>query len=209
MRFDRRITAVDIHADGMPGRVITGGVPDVPGSTMLEKARYLEAHGDDLRKIMLNEPRGYPASCCNLILPSSNPAADHGYVIMEHVEYPAMSGSNTICVATVLIETGMVEVTEPVTRFTLEAPAGLIDITATVKDGKATSITFRNVPAFVAHLGVPVEIPSVGTVTIDIAWGGMFYAITDASAFGLELTPDEGSDIVRLGSMLTLAASEQ
>jgi proline racemase len=209
MRFDRRITAVDIHADGMPGRVITGGVPDVPGSTMLEKARYLEAHGDDLRKLMLNEPRGYPASCCNLILPSNNPAADHGYVIMEHVEYPAMSGSNTICVATVLIETGMVEVTEPITRFTLEAPAGLIDITATVKDGKATSITFRNVPAFVAHLGVPVEIPSVGTVTTDIAWGGMFYAIADASAFGLELTPDEGSDIVRFGSMLTLAASEQ
>ena len=162
MRFDRRITAVDIHADGMPGRVITGGVPDVPGSTMLEKARYLEAHGDDLRKLMLNEPRGYPASCCNLILPSSNPAADHGYVIMEHVEYPAMSGSNTICVATVLIETGMVELTEPITRFTLEAPAGLIDITATVKDGKATSITFRNVPAFVAHLGVPVEIPLRG-----------------------------------------------
>ena len=127
---------------------------------------------------------------------------------MEHVEYPAMSGSNTICVATVLIETGMVEVTEPITRFTLEAPAGLIDITATVKDGKATSITFRNVPAFVAHLGVPVEIPSVGTVITDIACGGMFYAIADASAFGLELTPDKGSDIVRFGSMLTLAASQ-
>ena len=209
MRFDRRITAVDIHADGMPGRVITGGVEDVPGATMLEKARYLESHADELRKIMLNEPRGYPASCCNLVLPSSNPAADYGYVIMEHVEYPAMSGSNTICVATVLIETGMVDVAEPITRFTLEAPAGLIEITAEVAGGKATSITFRNVPAFAAHLGVPVEIPGIGTIETDIAWGGMFYAIADASAFGLELTPDEGADIVRLGSMLTLAASEQ
>ncbi len=209
MRVDRKITAVDIHADGMPGRVITAGVDDVPGATMLDKARYLEAHGDDLRKVMLNEPRGYPASCCNLVLPSSDPAAAFGYVIMEHVEYPAMSGSNTICVATVLIETGMVEVTEPLTRFTLEAPAGLIEIRATVRDGKATSITFRNVPAFVAHLDVPVEIPSVGTVTADIAWGGMFYAIADASDFGLDLTPDEGAEIVRFGSMLTLAASEQ
>ena len=101
MRFDRRITAVDIHADGMPGRVITGGVDDVPGATMLDKVRYLQSRADSLRKLMLNEPRGYPASCCSLILPSTNPAADYGYVIMEHVKYPAMSGSNTICVATV------------------------------------------------------------------------------------------------------------
>jgi len=203
------IQAVDAHADGMPGRVITGGVGDVPGQTMLDKARYLHEHRDDLRRLMLREPRGYPASCCNLVLPSASPAADYGYVIMEHVEYPAMSGTNTICVATVLIETGMVEVTEPVTTFTLEAPAGLIEIRATVEHGKATSVTFRNVPAFAAHLDVPLEIPGVGTVAADIAWGGMFYAIADASQFGLRLTPDEGRDIVRFGAMLTLAASEQ
>jgi proline racemase len=209
MRIGRMIQAVDAHADGLPGRVITGGVGDVPGQTMLDKARYLEQHHDDLRQLMLREPRGYPGSCCNLVLPATSPAADYGYVIMEHVEYPAMSGTNTICVATVLIETGMVTVTEPVTTFTLEAPAGLIEIRATVERGKATSVTFRNVPAFAAHLDVPVEIPGVGTVTADIAWGGMFYAIADASQFGLELTPGEGRDIVRLGNMLTLAASEQ
>ena len=203
------ITAVDAHADGMPGRVVVSGVPSIPGDTMLDKARYIEAHHDALRKVMLNEPRGYPAACCNLVLPSNNQAADYGYVIMEHVEFPPMSGSNTICVATVLIETGMVEVTEPVTRFTLEAPAGLIEIVATVQDGKATSITLRNVPAFAAHLDVPVEIPGIGTVTADIAWGGMFYAIADAEAFGLRLTPDEGHDIARIGRMLTLAANEQ
>jgi proline racemase len=209
MRLGRMIQAVDAHADGMPGRVITGGVGDVPGETMLDKARYLEEYRDDLRRLMLREPRGYPASCCNLVLPSASPAADFGYVIMEHVEYPAMSGTNTICVATVLIETGMVDVTEPVTTFTLEAPAGLIEIRATVENGKATSVTFRNVPAFAAHVGVPVEIPGVGTVTADIAWGGMFYAIADASQFGVELVPGRGRDIVRFGRMLTLAASEQ
>ena len=203
------ITAVDVHADGLPGRVITGGVGKVPGATMLEKARWIERNRDDLRKLMLNEPRGYPGSCCNLVLPSENAAADYGYVIMEHVEYPAMSGTNTICVATALIETGMVEVSEPVTTLTLEAPAGLIRIRATVENGKATSITFRNVPAYAAHLDVPVEIPGVGTVRADVAWGGMFYAIADAAQFGLRLTPDEGADIVRHGEMLTLATSEQ
>lgn len=209
MRFERMITAVDAHAAGLPGRVITGGVGNVPGRTMFEKARYLEQHGDGLRRLMLREPRGYPASCCNVVLPSENPAADFGYVIMEHVEYPAMSGTNTICVATALLETGMVPATEPVTTFVLEAPAGLIEITAQVRDGKATSITFRNVPAFAVHLAVPVEIPSIGTVMTDIAWGGMFYAIADAAQFGLELTPDEGREIVRIGEMLTLATREQ
>lgn len=209
MRLAKMITAVDIHADGLPGRVITGGVGAVPGATMLDKARYLERHADHVRKLMLREPRGYPGSCCNLILPSNNPAADFGYVIMEHFEYPAMSGSNTICVATVLVELGMVEVSEPVTTFTLEAPAGLIEVRATVENGKATSITFRNVPAFAAHLDVPVEIPGVGTVRADIAWGGMFYTIADASQFGLRLSPDEGRDIVKYGEMLRLATSEQ
>jgi proline racemase len=209
VRLNRLINAVDVHADGLPGRVITGGVGDVPGATMLEKARYLQDEADDLRQLMLNEPRGYPASCCNLVLPSNDPAAVYGYVIMEHVDYPAMSGTNTICVATALIETGMVEVSEPVTTFVLEAPGGLIEIRAAVENGKATSITFRNMPAFAAHLGVPVEIPGVGTVEADIAWGGMFYVIADAKQFGLQLTADEGRDIVRFGSMLTLAAREQ
>lgn len=209
MQLTRMINAVDVHADGLPGRVITGGVGAVPGETMLDKARYLEQQADDLRKLMLREPRGYPGSCCNLVLPSNNPAAQFGYVIMEHVEYPAMSGTNTICVATALIELGMVEITEPVTTFTLEAPAGLIEISATVDNGKATSITFRNVPAYAAHLDVPVEIPGVGTVRADIAWGGTFYTIADAAQFGLRLTPDEGRDIVKFGEMLTLATSEQ
>src|SRR5207342_799519 len=142
-----------------------GGVLDVPGATMYDKMCHLRDHADGLRKRMLREPRGYPAANCNLILPSSHPEADAGYVIMEQVEYPPMSGSNTICVATVLIETGMVEVTEPVTELLLETPAGLVGVTAAVRDGKCESVTFRNVPAFAAYLDATIEVPQLGTLT--------------------------------------------
>jgi proline racemase len=209
MRLDRTITAVDAHAGGEPGRVIIGGVHDVPGATMLEKRDHLAEHGDHLRRLMLREPRGYPATCCNLVLPPTDPKADAGYVIMEQAEYPAMSGSNTICTATVLIETGMVKVTEPITDLVLEAPAGLIRVRAEVRDGKALSITFENVPAFAIEINAPVEVPEIGRVKVDVAWGGMFFAIVEASALGLQLTPDEGRDIVRLGEMVKAAAREQ
>src|SRR2546422_2201242 len=130
------ITAVDAHAGGEPGRVITGGVLDVPGRTMFEKMTWLRTHADHLRLRMLREPRGYPAANCSLILPPADPQADAGFVIMEQVEYPPMSGTNTICVVTVLIETGMVPVSEPVTRLKLETPAGLIAVDADVHNGK-------------------------------------------------------------------------
>ena len=203
------ITAVDAHACGEPGRVITGGVLDVPGAGMFEKMTWLRDHADHIRKRMLREPRGYPATCCNLILPPTCPEADAGFVIMEQMEYPAMSGTNTICVVTVLIETGMVKVTEPITRLTLETPAGLIGIEAEVRDGKARRVTFRNVPAFAAHLDAAVEVRGIGTVTVDVAWGGMFYVIADASPLGLRLAPDEAKDIVRVAEMIKAAAREQ
>jgi proline racemase len=169
------ISAVDAHAAGEPGRVIVGGVLDVPGNTMLEKRLYLERNGDGLRRRMLREPRGYPALCCNLIVPPTDPQADAGFIIMEQTEYPAMSGSNIICVATVLIETGMVPVREPTTQLTLEAPAGLVKVDAEVSNGKATGITFENVPAFAVHLDAKLEVPELGEVTVDVAYGGMFY----------------------------------
>jgi proline racemase len=207
--FSRTITAVDAHACGEPGRVITGGVPDVPGSTMFEKMTYLALHDDALRKLMLREPRGYPAANCNLILPPTRPEAQAGYVIMEQVEYPPMSGTNTICVATVLIETGMVAAREPATRLVLESPAGLIEVDAEVSGGRVTGVTFRNVPAFAAHLDAPVEVRGLGTVKVDVAWGGMFYVIADAAPLGLRLEPEEARDIVRVGEMIKAAAREQ
>src|SRR6478736_6803397 len=203
------IEAVDAHAAGEPGRVIVGGVTGVPGATMLEAMTWLQANRDDLRLRMLREPRGYPAANCNLILPSYDPEADAGYVIMEQVEYPGMSGTNTMCVVTVLLETGIVPMIEPVTELTLEAPAGLIRVKAACRDGKVTAVTFRNVPAFATHLATPVEVPHLGTVTVDVAYGGMFYVIADAASFGLSLTPDEGADIVRITEMIKAAANEQ
>ncbi|MEP6639759.1 MAG: proline racemase family protein [Chloroflexota bacterium] len=209
LRIGPVIEAVDAHAAGEPGRVIVGGVQGVPDGTMFEAMTWLQTNRDDLRLRMLREPRGYPASNCNLILPSAHPEADIGFVIMEQVEYPGMSGSNTMCVVTVLLETGMLPMTEPVTELTLEAPAGLIRVTAECRDGKVRAVTFRNVPAFATHLDAPVEVPQLGTVTVDVAYGGMFYVIADAAGFGLRLTPDEGADIVRITEMIKAAANEQ
>lgn len=209
MRLSNMIQAVDAHACGEPGRVIVGGVLDVPGATMFDKMCHLQTHGDALRKRMLREPRGYPAANCNLILPPTHPEADAGYVIMEQVEYPGMSGTNTICVTTVLLETGMVPMREPVTELTLEAPAGLIRIKADCVNGKVRRVTFQNVPAFAAYLDTPVEVPHLGTVKVDVAYGGMFYVIAEAAPLGLRLTPDEGRDIVRVSEMIKAAAQEQ
>src|SRR5512143_787679 len=151
MRLNSMISAVDLHACGEPGRVIVGGVLEVPGATMFDKMQHLRQHGDGLRKLMLREPRGYPALCCNVILPPTRPEAEAGFVIMEQSEYPGMSGTNTICVTTVLLETGMVPMKEPVTELTLEALAGLIRVRADCAGGKVRLVTFQNVPAFAVH----------------------------------------------------------
>src|SRR5690348_16378388 len=209
MRFASMIHAVDAHACGEPGRVIVGGVHDVPGDTMYDKMCHLRDHADGLRLRMLREPRGYPAANCNLILPPTHPEADAGFVIMEQVEYPGMSGSNTMCVSTVLLETGMLPMREPVTEITLEAPAGLVRVRADCADGKVQRVTFRNVPALAVHLDAPVEVPHLGTVPVDVAYGGMFYVIADAARLGFRLTPDEGADLTRATEMIKAAAAEQ
>jgi len=176
---------------------------------MFDKMAWLQANRDDIRLRMLREPRGYPAANCNLLLPPTLPDADAGYVIMEQVEYPGMSGTNTMCVVTALLETGILPMAEPVTELTLEAPAGLIRVRADCAAGKVTGVTFRNVPAFATHLDAAVEVPQLGTVVVDVAYGGMFYVIADAGQFGLNLTPDEGRDIVRITEMIKAAANEQ
>jgi proline racemase len=209
MQLARMIQAVDAHACGEPGRVIVGGVLDVPGRTMFEKMQHLQDHADGLRKLMLREPRGYPAANCNVILPPTRPDAVAGYVIMEQTEYPGVSGTNTICVTTVLLETGMVPMREPITELALESPAGLIQVQAECALGKVRKVTFRNVPAFAAHLDRTIDVPHLGRVTVDVAYGGMFYVISDAAPFGLRLVPEEGREIVRIGEMIKAAAREQ
>lgn len=209
MTFSSRITAVDLHACGEPGRVITGGVGDVPGKTMFEKMRYIERHMDGLRLRMLREPRGYPASNCNLLLPPTIPGADAGFVIMEQTEYPPMSGTNTICVVTALVETGIIPAKDGVKTLRLDTPAGLVEVEAEVKAGRVVRVTFRNVACFAVYLDARIEVRELGTVTVDVAYGGMFYVIADAAPLGLRLAPDEARDIVRVGEMIKAAAHEQ
>lgn len=209
MKLSRMISAVDLHACGEPGRVITGGVLDVPGNTMFDKRLFVEKHMDDLRLRMLREPRGYPAANCNLVLPPTIPEADAGFIIMEQVEYPPMSGSNTICVVTALLETGIIRASGDTVHLKLEAPAGLISVEAQMRDGQVTAVTFQNQPAFAVHLDAKIEAPQLGTVRVDIAYGGMFYVIADAEQFGLRLTADEARDIVRIGEVIKAASREQ
>ena len=209
MRWKRALTVVGVHAEGEYGKVVTGGVVDVPGKTMFDKMQHLRDHEDGLRKFLLYEPRGAAVHSANLVLPSNHPKAALGYVIMESVEYPPMSGSNTICTVTAILETGILPMREPVTHLTLEAPAGLIGVTCRCRDGKVLQVKFRNVPAFAHYLDVPVEVEGTGTVTIDVAYGGMYYALVDAKALGLALSPDEARDICGLGQKIKAAAKAQ
>ena len=209
MRFSNLLTVVGAHAEGEVGNVVVGGIGDVPGHTMFDKMRYLAEHRDDIRQLLLREPRGNVIRSANVVLPSNHPEAQLGYVVMESTEYPVMSGSNTICVATVVLETGLLPMVEPVTELVLESPAGLIRLTCTCRDGKVTSVRFRNQPAFVYHLGAAVEVPGLGTLPVDVAWGGMAYVLVDAPSLGFDLAPDEARDLCVVGQQIKEAAAAQ
>ena len=202
------LTVVGCHAGGEIGNVVVSGVEPPMGATIFEQMQ--ELRGDDsIRRLLLHEPRGSVAVHSNVILPATRPDCAFGYVIMEPTEYPAMSGSNTICVATVLLETGMVEMVEPVTTLRLEAPGGPIDITAGCRDGKVEWVELENVPCFADRLDAPLEVESLGMLSVDVAYGGMWYAIADAAALGFELTPAEARDLSRVGELIRAAAREQ
>jgi proline racemase len=176
---------------------------------MFDKMTYLRTQRDDLRQFLLNVPRGRISQCVNLVLPSAHPEAIAGFVIIESEYYVPMSGSNTICTVTALLETGMIPMREPVTRFALEAPAGLVPITAECRDGKCRSVTFENVPAFVFGLDQVVDVPGLGKLVVDVAYGGMIYALVDATELGFEIIPKEARALVELGERIKRAAAQQ
>lgn len=209
MRWERTITVVGCHAEGEVGRVITGGVLPPPGRTLFEKKQYLEREGDWLRRFLLFEPRGGAFVHANLIVPPSDPAADAGFIVMEATDYPPMSGSNAICVATVLLETGMVAMREPETTLTLETPGGLIAVTARCSDGRCERVTLENVPSFVALQGGSVTVQGLGEVAVDIAYGGAFFAIVDAGALGFSLVPQEARALVEAGERIKRAVVDK
>lgn len=209
MRLERVLHTVDAHCEGEATRVVVGGLVDVPGDTMFDKKRHLETERDDLRQTLLFEPRGHSALSAVLVLPSNHPEAVMGYVIMEGTDYPPMSGTNTINTVTVLLETGILPMVEPETHLRLETPAGLVDVTASCEDGKCAAVRFRNVPSFATHLDAPVEVEGVGTVLVDIAYGGHFFALVDAPGLGFEIVAEEAADLAALGERIKTAVGEQ
>jgi proline racemase len=208
MRTTKVIHVVSCHAAGEVGDVIVGGVLPPPGATIAEQARFIAAD-ETLRRFVLNEPRGGVFRHVNLLVPPKHPTAQLGWIIMEPADTPPMSGSNSICVATVVLETGIIPMREPETRFVLEPPAGPVEIVATCRDGRAERIKVRNVPAFATRLDAKLELAGHGTLTVDIAFGGDSYVIADAAAIGFAIVPDEARDIAELGMRITAAAEEQ
>lgn len=208
MRTSRVIHTVSAHAEGEVGDVIVGGVTPPPGANLWEMRDHIARDGA-LRRFMLNEPRGGVFRHVNLLVPPRNPAADAAFIIMEPEDTPPMSGSNAICVATVLLDTGLLPMVEPVTEITLEAPGGLVRVRAECRNSKAERITVRNLPSFALRQSAPLEVPGLGSLAVDTAFGGDSFVVIPARALGLSLRPDEAHDIARLGVRITAAAQEQ
>jgi trans-L-3-hydroxyproline dehydratase len=209
MRARRTITVVGCHAGGEIGNVVVGGVLPPAGETVFDQMRTLRDGDDSLRRLLLREPRGSVACHANLVVPATREDCDAGFIIMEPTEYPAMSGSNTICTTTVLLETGMVEMREPETVVRLEAPGGVVEARAVCRDGRCESVEFTNVPCFVEHLDAALEVEGLGMLSVDVAYGGMWYAIADAQALGFAIEPHEARDLSFAGERIRAAAREQ
>ncbi len=208
MRSIKTIHVVSCHAEGEVGDVIVGGVRPPPGDTIWEQSRWI-ARDNTLRNFVLNEPRGGVFRHVNLLVPPKHPDADAAWIIMEPEDTPPMSGSNSICVSTVLLDSGIIPMVEPVTEMLLEAPGGLVKVRAECRNGKAERIFVQNLPSFAHRLDVALEVEGIGTLTIDTAFGGDSFAMVDARAMGFALTPDEAHDIATLGVRITNAATEQ
>ncbi|ASK66145.1 proline racemase [Brachybacterium avium] len=206
MRRERSITLIDAQSGGDVSRVVTAGIRELPGASVLEQARWLQREGDGLRRLLLSEPYGDPAMSVDLIVPPSHPQAQAGYIIMEAMGYPLYSGSNTLCVATALLESGIIEMSGGEQRIVLESPAGLARITATTADGRVEQVTTQGEPAYVAERGLRVEVPEHGPVLFDLVWSGAYYAMIRAAEHGFELTADEQIALAAFGDAFVRTA---
>jgi len=208
VRARRVVTVVGCHAGGEIGNVVVGGVLPPRGATVFEQMEALR-EDDSLRRLLLREPRGSVACHANLVVPPTRADCDAGFIIMEPTEYPAMSGSNTICTVTALLETGIVQMQEPETVVRLEAPGGVVEVRAACRDGRCESVELTNVAAFAEQLDAPLEVEGLGTLTVDLAYGGMWYAVVDADALGFRLEPGEARELSLVGERIRAAAREQ
>jgi proline racemase len=209
MRFNRLISAIDSHTEGEPTRVVIGGVPVIPGATFADKWAWAKANLDDLRKLLMFEPRGNSVMSGSIITAPCTPGADVGVIYIEVSGFLPMCGHGTIGTCTVLVEAGLVPVTEPVTHIVLDTPAGLVRAEVQVENGVAKSVTIQNVPSFLYMADLKVQVPELGEIVLDIAYGGNFYAIVPAASVGLDLVPGAAKEIVRKGSLIRDAISEQ
>ena len=209
MRTTRVFHAVDSHTEGMPTRVITGGVGTIPGKTMAERRLWFMENSDHIRKLLMNEPRGHAAMSGAILQPPTRDDADYGVLYIEVSGLLPMCGHGTIGVATVLVETGMVEVVEPVTEIRLDTPAGLVIASVQVEDGHATAVTIKNVPSFVDRLDASVKVPGLGTVNYDLAFGGNFYAVVDLESIGLSFERERKQELIEAGLAIMAAINEQ
>ena len=208
MNSNKLIHIVSCHAEGEVGNVIVGGVAAPKGDSLWEKARWID-QDQKLRQFVLNEPRGGVFKHVNLLVPAQNPKAQQGFIVMEPEHTPPMSGSNSICVSTVLLDTGLIEMKEPITEFILEAPGGLVPVKAYCEDGKAKSIEVNNVASFADQLNISIEVEGLGTLKVDTAYGGDSFVFINAQDLGFEIKPDEAKDISDIGSKITAAANQQ
>ena len=191
-----------MHCEGETGRAAIGGVPTVPGVTLAEKMRYINEENDSLRRFLCLEPRSSPSQWTNLLLPPQRTGAHAGFIILGPDRAHAMSGSNSICVTTALLESGMVEMQEPVTEVLLDTAAGLVKARADCRNGRCERVTLTMVPAFVHELDVKVETPDWGRIHVDIAYGGIFYAIVDVSQLGIKINRGNARRLVEAGMLI-------
>ncbi len=204
----KTVHVVSAHAEGEVGDVIIEGVEPPPGETLWDQSRWI-AKDQVLRNFVLNEPRGGVFRHVNLLVPPKNPKASAAFIIMEPEDTPPMSGSNSICVATVLLDHGLITMEEPVTNFFLEAPGGLVKVKALCKNGKAERIFVQNLPSFVYKLATSLELEGYGSISADTAFGGDSFVIVDAKKLGFSIHPSEAAELARLGAKITDAATEQ
>ncbi|HEY1105910.1 MAG TPA: proline racemase family protein [Agromyces sp.] len=209
MRARRVLSAVDSHTEGMPTRVVTGGVGRIPGATMNDRRLYAMEHLDGLRGLLMNEPRGHASMSGALLQPPARDDADWGVVFIEASGFLPMCGHGTIGVATVLVETGMVDVTEPVTEIRLDVPAGLVIARVAVEGGRAKHVTIENVPSFAERLDASIEVPGYGEVPYSVAFGGNFYALVELDDVGLPFDRARKDDILRAGLAIMEAINTQ
>ena len=204
----RTINAIDVHAAGEPGRVIIGQNLHVKGATMAQRLQHCTEHLDDLRKLLLREPRGYPGICAVLILPPVEVDSDFGIVVLEQGGFRPMSGSNMICAVTAMVETGAVRVTEPVTELRVDTAVGTVTVRADVANDRVMRVTFDNVPAFPVVLDHPFDLPEYGTVHADVVFGGQFFVQAKAADLGVELVPNAAKQLARAGAVLRTVAAD-